>query len=149
MSSKKYIARMSCIVSMFDLAKDADSFIEEDFQNTLNEELESIESLGAEVMDISVNTLIAGEKLIKVADIEYSLTEEQYKAADKTGVPELNEGSGNKITVEVFEFIHLKSEEGLEPKEIRELFEGEKQKISNWTIRKVLNTEGFENYYKN
>lgn len=146
MSEERYLSRVKVIVNMYDLENDSDFFIEQDFEECVNSAIEEIEELGAEVMTINFSVKVSGVTLVKMADIEFSLTEEQLGVTKAPEVPKLAE-TAKKITEEVFDYVQAKSEQGLEPAEIVKLFADDGQKISEFTVRKMLNTAKFSEYY--
>lgn len=143
---EKYISRVKAVVNSYDLELDSDLVVEQDFEESVNDAIEEVEALGAEVMTINFSNHLTGLTLVKIADIEFSLTQEQLSVVNGPAVPVLAEGS-KKITEAVFNFMHLKSEEGLEPKEIVAIFVDNDQRVSEFTVRKVLSINTFSEYY--
>ncbi len=146
MNDERYLSRVRVVVNTYDLEEDDDVVMESDFESAVNFAIEEIEALGAEIMVINFSTHVSGTILVKTADIEFALTQTQLTATQKPDFPTLSDGS-KIINADVFEFIHAKFDEGMSAREIVNAFADHEQRISKFTVMKVLKTSSFDEYY--
>lgn len=151
--------RVKSVVNTYDIYEHDDETIEKSFEESVNTVLAELEEAGHNVINIGLTTQVTCDTLLKCCDIHYKLAEQHSEEEPekeeieeeapvvmrpRKEVPEVGEHP-RKVTEEVFNFIQAKYESGSTEDEIVDLFV---DKLSIYTIKKVLKTNTFSEYYK-